>query len=150
MPGNADAFLSPRHPTIALFSHILISVHFVLLSVCLSSFISSFFRSFFPFLLSLIFSFLFCFFLSNSRFPSLTFLSFWAAAPKGQCPVEYGGNFETSVLPHVPPHWPSRYKITPPQFQLSPPGLKIALSASNYQPPRLKSALLSSNLPSRP
>ena len=112
----------------------------------------------------LIFFFFFPFYSSSS-----SFCSFWAAAPKGRCPVEHGGIFtrpsfcassrpffRPSILSSVcPPRWPSRPKITPPKPQFSPPGLKLALLALNQPrmpqicPPDLKSALQTFNQPSK-
>ena len=76
-------------------------------------------------------------------------LTFWAAAQKGQCPVEHRGDFEKSSVrpsfrPSTPPCWPSRPGVSPPRPQFSPPGLKLALLASNQPPPH------ATNLPSRP
>ena len=106
-----------------------------------------------------------------------------AAAPKGRCPVGHRGEFpdvppsvRLSVLPSVPPGWPSRPHILTlrpdlgplsPQIsspgsnqlsgpQISSPGLKSALQASNplsrpqISIPGPKSALQASNLPPRP
>ena len=89
---------------------------------------------------------------------SVDWSPFWAAAPKGRCPVEHRGEFpyvRPSVRPSVrpPPGWPQirspSPQICPPSPQFSPPGLKSAFQASN-QPPHLKSVLQTSNLPSRP
>ena len=87
------------------------------------------------------------------------YMGFWAAAPKGRCPVEHRGimrrlsvlpSFRPSVRPSVPP------PVDQQGLRLALPGLNLALQASN-QPswlqislPCLKSALQTSNLPSRP
>ena len=100
--------------------------------------------------------------------------AFWAAAPKGRCPVEHRGEFRDfcpsvrpSVCPSVRPpplRWPSRPQISPPRTQFSPPGLKSALLASNQPPshalnlplrpqicpPDLQSALPAYNQPAKP
>merc|ERR1711911_452784 len=98
-----------------------------------------------------------------------TWPCFWAAAPKGRCPVGHRGEFP-DVRPSVrlsfrpsPPGWPSRPHILtlrpdlgPLSPQISPPGLKSALQASNQlsrhqiSSPGLKSALQTSNQHSRP
>ena len=77
---------------------------------------------------------------------------FWAAAPKGQCPVEHRGNFHTSVHPSVLPSPPVGHQ----GLKFALPALNLALQASNQpsrlqiSPPRLKSDLQTSDLPSRP
>ena len=94
-----------------------------------------------------------------------------AAAPKGRCPVEHRGEFpyvrpsvRPSFRPSVPPPgWPSRPHILtlrpdlgPLSPQISPPGLKSALRASNQlsrpqiSSQGIKSALQASNPLSRP
>ena len=84
--------------------------------------------------------------------------AFWAAAPKGRCPVEHRGEFpdvRPSVRPSVPP------PVDHQGLKLALPGLNLALQASNQPsrlqispspmpqicPPDLKSALQTFNQP---
>ena len=64
-------------------------------------------------------------------------VAFWAAAPKGRCPVEHRGEF-----PYVRPSF--RPSVRPP-----PVGLKFALPALKFALPALNSALQASNQLSR-
>ena len=84
-----------------------------------------------------------------SLFAPLSFsssLAFWAAAPKGRCPVEHRGEFRNvrpsirlSVLPSVPP---IEHQISSPGLQISPPGLQISPLRPQFSFQGLKSALL--------
>ena len=102
--------------------------------------------------------------------PFIILLPFWAAAPKGRCPVEHRGEFPY-VRPslHPPPvgHQGLKFALPalnlalqasnqPSRLQISPPRLKSDLQTSDLpsrpstRPPSIKSALCGSNLPSKP
>ena len=92
--------------------------------------------------------------------------AFWAAAPKGQCPVEHRGEFpdvrpsfhpsvHLSFLPSPPPVSQQDLKFALPALKFALRTLNLALQASN-QPPvpqnctsDLKSALQTFNQPSK-
>ena len=109
--------------------------------------------------------------LISSHILSASLPPFWAAAPKGRCPVGHRGefpdvrpsvrpSFRPSFRPSPPPGWPSWLHILtlrpdsgPLSPQISSPGLKSALKASNQlsrpqiSSQGIKSALQASNLP---
>ena len=91
------------------------------------------------------------------------FSPFWAAAPKGRCPVGHRGEFpdvRPSVRPSFrtsPPRWPFWPQISPlrPDFgllipQISPPRPQSSPNSLKSSSPDLKSGLQALNLPSRP
>ena len=82
---------------------------------------------------------------------------FWAAAPKGRCPVEHRGEFRDvrpsvlpSVLPSVPPPWPLKPQVCSLRPDFGPLSPQISPFRPQFSPRELKSALQTSYLPSRP
>ena len=77
-----------------------------------------------------------------SLIPSFYFYPFWAAAPKGRCPVGYRGEFpdvRTYVRTYVPPpEAPLRPQISPLKPKISPLKPKISPLRPKISPLRLK------------